>query len=801
MADDRRFLRAALERGWISREQAESGRTAAELLSAGQLRELETGRDLASRVLEAGLLKGGDLVESAPSRFGRYEILREIGQGGGGRVYLARDPELGREVAVKILDRGAFAQPERFRREREILAALRHPNIVAIFDAGAHDGRPYFAMEYASGRSLAEAKLPLADAVRVLEQVALACHAAHEKGVVHRDLKPANILLADRPLVADFGIAKTAGAELTETGQTLGTPHYMSPEQAEGREVDTRTDVYSLGVMLYEALAGRRPFLGTAVLEIARQVVHDEPPRPRALNPAAPRDLELVALRAMAKRPGDRYPTAEAFARDLAAWREGRPVSARPPGLRERAASLARRHPRKALVFAGALLALLAVGLFSGSGRRLERAQQVVLQEALAIERWQVNLYKPAKEIEYRDLEGALGRLSPVLSWPELTPVLRRQGHAAAARAYLYMGRTPEALAALDRAVEAGSGQRNGEDLFERARLRWEDLLREALSKNEPESARLKKHVEADLRAALAAGFLDEWARDFAAALLRLAEQGERAVEPTLADLARLAAARGKPAEEVTKLRGDLFLLLKRPEEAVAEYRRAIAARPSYVQAHNGLALGLALRKHGEDREMVLEAFTAASQAIDLNPRYEASYFLFAWLCRDSLRSSPREFAKADPAVLALVEEAVAKLRQGRRVRPDSTAIAIAHGMAGTVRALLVAGLGRDASGAVDEAEQALEAAIALDGNRAEPWLALGAAQSLRRDRSRAERSLAEALRRAPRNAVVHRWLGHLHFAAARWKDAAAAWRRAVELDPSLGGEIELDIVDAERRK
>ncbi|MGH7341559.1 MAG: serine/threonine-protein kinase, partial [Candidatus Rokuibacteriota bacterium] len=285
MGDDPRLLRLALERGWITREEAQSGRPTAGLLTPEQIEELRAGRAMADRLLGDGGLKGGDLSEPPPTQFGRYLIVRELGLGGGGRVYLARDPELGRQVAVKILDRGIAADLERFRREMAILAALRHPNIVTIPDAGTEDGRPYYAMEYAEGRTLAEARPPLPEAVAILEAVALACHAAHEKGIVHRDLKPGNILLAERPLVADFGIAKVMDAELTETGQTLGTPSYMSPEQAEGREVDPRSDVYSLGVILYELMTGRRPFTGSGALDIARKIAQEEPPAPRSLNP------------------------------------------------------------------------------------------------------------------------------------------------------------------------------------------------------------------------------------------------------------------------------------------------------------------------------------------------------------------------------------------------------------------------------------------------------------------------------------------------------------------------------------
>ncbi|MBI3857065.1 MAG: protein kinase [Planctomycetes bacterium] len=733
-----RLLLLAVERGWITPEQARSAPPLETLLTPGQIAQLRSGRLLASKMLEAGL----KLTEEPPGKFGRYTLIRELGQGGGGRVYLARDPELGREIAIKILDRGVAAQPERFRREMGILAGLSHPNIVTIYDAGTEDGRPYYAMEYAGGRSLAEAKLPLADAVKVLEQVALACHAAHEKGVVHRDLKPANVLMADRPLVADFGIAKVQNAELTETGQTLGTPSYMSPEQAAGIDVDARSDIFSMGTMLYEMMTGRKPFTGANVYDIAAQVARRDPLPPREIDPRLPRDLEIVALKAMAKRPERRYATAKAFADDLRAWQEGRPISARPPSLQERLASKVRRHPRLSWAAAG-LVALLAVAAVFGSPgwrerRRYEEAQAILLPEVARIQNWQVHLYKRAREMSYTELETAVARLLPVLQWPDLPPVLRRQGHSAAARAYLHMGRTAEARAQLDRAIHSGAGGKIGEDYFERARISWEELLRESQTKNERETQRLLGLVEKDLDAGLGAGFQDDWYRDFAKAFLRLAREKQKAVDATLGETDRLSKFQEKRPEEVTKFRGDLYLLMKKHEEAAAQYRSAISVRECYVEAWNGLALAHALKGHGENAEQLQEAFRAAA----------------LW----------------------------------------------GFGLAGQRR---------EVGAAVDEAVKGLSAAIQRDESRYEPWFARGVAHSLRAVADKGSREgldragpdLAEAARRAPQNPWIQKWIGYERVLAGDVPGAAAAWRRAIALEPSLSADLEAEILQLDKRK
>jgi serine/threonine protein kinase len=803
MPDTDRLLLLAVERGWITAEQARSSTPLEKILSAEQIEQLRAGRRLASKILESGV----SLAEEAPRKFGRYTLIRELGQGGAGRVYLARDPELGREIAIKILDGGVAAQPERFRREMGILAALRHPNIVAIYDAGTEDGRPYYAMEYAGGRSLAEAKLPLAEAVAILEQVALACHAAHEKGIVHRDLKPANVLLADRPLVADFGIAKVQNAELTETGMTLGTPSYMSPEQAAGTEVDARSDIFSLGTMLYEMMTGRKPFLGTNVFDIAAQVARHDPTPPREIDAKLPRDLEIVALKAMAKRPERRYPTALAFAQDLRAWREGRPIAARPPSMRESIAARIRRRPRLAAA-AAILAALLVVALVFGSSgwrerRRFEEAQQIIMPEVARIQAWQVNLYKKPREMSYQELERAVATLVPVLDWPDLSPILRLQGHSAAARAFLHMGRTAEARAQLDRAIDAGAGGPLGEEHFERARLTWENLLREAVSKNEPEIERLLRDVKNDLAASVESGFQDDWYRDFAKAFLKLAREKNAAVDATLAELDRLSKFHEKRPEEVVKFRGDLYLLMRKHAEAATQYESAVSMRECYVQAYNGLALAHALENHGENTAQLKEAFRAAARAIEINPRYEGSYFLYALLCRDILKTTPRELTKLDAGQVKLIEEAVVKLRIGRERLPDSSPILMAHGTASVVWAFGLKGLKQKNDGAIAEADRSWTTMSERDPKRWEPWLGRAIAWTVsgtREGYDKAARDFAEAAKRAPQNAHVHRWTGYRNALAGDAAGARASWKKAMELDPGLRDELEPELAGLEKR-
>jgi beta-lactam-binding protein with PASTA domain len=269
----------------------------------------------------------------------RYRIVRRIGSGGMADVYCAEDTHLGRQVALKVLHR-RFAQDqefvERFRREASAAAGLQHPNVVNVFDRGRHDGTYYIAMEHLPGRTLkeiVEAEAPLAQE-RVVDfglQILQAAGFAHRHGVIHRDFKPHNVIVDDqaRAKVTDFGIARAGASEMTETGSIMGTAQYLSPEQAQGHAVTATSDLYSIGVMLYEMLAGRLPFEGESAVSIALKHL-SEPPRPISqLRPDVHPALESVVMAALAKDPARRWQTAEDFGEALAA--AGAQLGAAPP--------------------------------------------------------------------------------------------------------------------------------------------------------------------------------------------------------------------------------------------------------------------------------------------------------------------------------------------------------------------------------------------------------------------------------------------------------------------------------------
>jgi serine/threonine-protein kinase len=252
---------------------------------------------------------------------GRYRVARRLGSGGMADVWLAEDTHLQRRVALKILHR-RFAQDrefvERFRREAESAAGLQHPNIVAVYDRGEFEGSYYIAMQYVEGPTLKELidrGLAPGEAVALIRQVLEAARFAHRNGIVHRDLKPQNVIVNPEgvALVTDFGIARAGVSEITQTGSVMGTPHYLSPEQAQGFEVTSVSDLYSIGVLLYEALAGRVPFEGESAVAVAMKQVSQTPQRPSSINPRVSPALDAVVMRALEKDPGQRFQSADAF--------------------------------------------------------------------------------------------------------------------------------------------------------------------------------------------------------------------------------------------------------------------------------------------------------------------------------------------------------------------------------------------------------------------------------------------------------------------------------------------------------
>jgi tetratricopeptide (TPR) repeat protein len=323
-----------------------------------------------------------------------YELLGELGRGGMGVVYKARQTGLNRLVALKMVLAGAHAgaqQLARFQTEAEAVAQLDHPNIVQIYEVGEHHGLPYFSLEYVPGGTLAETiagkPCPPEQAAAVAQQLARAMAEAHQHGVIHRDLKSANVLLTRDgvPKITDFGLAKSldSGLELTKSGTLMGTPSYMSPEQARGEmhAVGPLSDLYSLGAILYELLTGRPPFLAPSVVETLFQVRHQEPVPPRRLQPKVPKDLETICLKCLQKEPAKRYAGCHELAEDLRQFRAGEAIRARPVGRIERGWRWCRRNPRTALLTAalcGLICAVVASLVIIGV--RVSREQEAVAQ-------------------------------------------------------------------------------------------------------------------------------------------------------------------------------------------------------------------------------------------------------------------------------------------------------------------------------------------------------------------------------------------------------------------------------------
>ncbi|HTE05012.1 MAG TPA: tetratricopeptide repeat protein [Planctomycetota bacterium] len=785
-------------------------------------------------------------VSAELPRISGYSVSAVLGRGGVGIVYEARHLRLDRRVALKMLLAGKYAVPEelaRFAREAEVIASLRHPNIVQVFDVGDHEGRPWFTMELVEGGSLA---LQLGGrpqsarrAATLLATLAEAMQVAHAGGIVHRDLKPANILLASdgTPKISDFGLARRlqGDVELTRSGSRLGTPSYMAPEQALGKEslIGPAVDVYALGALLYDLLTGRPPFRGETTAETERQVISEEPVPPSRLDGSVPRDLETICLKCLRKDPASRYASAADLAADVHRFLRGEPITARPAGWPERAWKWVRRRPVHATAIAGSVLlvaTILGAVLFIG----LQRA---------------------TTERAVRDDLRAVAQSGRVSAWAEARTALERAkarlgggGPQALRELVAQCGRDLALVASLEdirlqRVVVVGgrfdmAGNRRRADAAYEAAFRGAGLGGFGPGEAGDDASAVAARVAASpVQVALLAA-LDDWAscvpygtdphrQAWVLDVARQADPDPTGWQHRLRDasssrdrdaLATLASEAQTPgaslpalvalAERLDDLGGDAVPLLLRlqrahpddfwvnltlgdvlaarqPGEALRYYQVAVSLRPDAAAARTNFGHALVLDGR------VDEAMEQFQGALRLDPAYSSAKANIGYCLERARRSAEaidayEEALRLDPDIAVTHGNLAALLAQ--HGQPDEALQHAQRAVAldpGSFIAHACLGFVFYRQGRVDEAIEQDRQAIAIDDTQSEAHLHLGQALMVK---GRADEAMSECQRAVELG--VHDANGQSNLCVllrlgGRWQEAIPHGEEAVRLEPT----------------
>jgi serine/threonine-protein kinase len=732
-----------------------------------------------------------------------YEIVGELGRGGMGVVYRARQQGLGRLVALKLLRWGPDSSPEeraRFRQEAEAVARLQHPHVVQIYEIGEQDGRPFLSLEFLEGGSLARqldgTPRPARTAAGLVETLARAIHAAHRLHIVHRDLKPDNVLLSadGTPKIADFGLAKLLDRTQGQTGSgaVMGTPSYMAPEQAFGqsKQIGPAADVYALGAILYELLTGRPPFRAETALDTVRQVVAEEPVPPARLNPRVPRDLETICLKCLQKPPGKRYAAAQDLAEDLHRFLAGEPIRARPVGPLEKALKWVKRRPAVAGLWASGLLAVLLGG---GGWLWLERQtaqQEAALRQGVeaALDRaadWRKQSRWGAAQAVLDQAADRLGRSGPAdlrrrLAQARADLGLVRRLDAARLQAAMVMEGKKLDYAGAERQYAAAFrdsqlGQPGDEVGAVAARIRA-SAVKEQLVAALDNWAWLTgdRHKGVWLLAVARRADPDPWRQRLRDpqvwqdrnALQRLArqypvEQWSPQLVTTLSCVLKSQGGDPLPLLMTAQRRcpqdfwlnfdlGTALRAAQRPGEAVGYYRAALALRPKASAVYSNL--GNALYDQGQ----LAQASACYRQAIALNPKNVPAH------------------SNLGRALYAQrqVAQAITCFRQALRL--DSRYAQAHYNL----------GIALQAQGDMPGAIACYRQALRLDSRYAEAQSNLGNALAAQGQVAQAIACYQKAIALDPKLAQAHYNLGNALYAQGQMAEASACYRQAIAVDP-----------------